>query len=405
MTDRVNARPIRQRKSGVKRPIIGAVVALVSFGLFFWGIGYLVEAFTRESTDDAFLEGHVIAIAPKVSGLVSAVYVTHYQSVKKGDPLFDIDPRDYEVALEQKNTSLASAQANEELVKAGFELLRTRVDTAEASARQAQADAAAARATAERAEADFKRAQGLIQQSVISQQEFDAARAAAVSAQAALRSAEEKVVTETSRVKESRQQLEAGRSAFEQATAQVGSAQADIKAAQLNLSYTKVTAPADGLIARKNVEPGSYVQVGQQLLALVPNDLWVIANFKETQLAKIRVGQQAEIEIDSVPGRTFRGRVDSMQPGSGSRFSLLPPENAVGNFVKVVQRVPVKIRFMEPLNAGHTLGPGMSVRPAVITSGFILPAWARIVLALVLAICTAALLLWFLHKRPKTEEG
>ncbi len=400
MTDRAAGVPAQTAKVGRRRIALSVTAAVVGFIVCYWTLGYLARTFTQETTDDAFLEGHVIAIAPKVAGLVGAVHVTHYQSVKKGDLLFEIDPRDFDVTLEQKKASLASAVANQQLIASGYALMRTRVETADASKRQAEADVAASRATQERADADFERSQGLIKQNVVSQQEYDAARAAAVSAKATVLSAEEKVLTETSRVKEAHDQLEAARSAFDQAKAQVVSANVEIKAAEFNVGYTQVTAPEDGTIARKNVEPGSYVQIGQQLLALVPVHYWVIANFKETQLARIRVGQEAEVEIDSVPGRIFHGKVESMQSGSGSRFSLLPPENAVGNFVKVVQRVPVKIRFTEPLASEHPLGPGLSVRPSVITSAFKLSEVLRTVLGLVMAACIAALVFWSLRGKP-----
>jgi membrane fusion protein (multidrug efflux system) len=385
MTERGNA-PAHPGQKRKKRVIGLTFLGLVFFAVFFWGINYLIASFTHESTDDAFLEGHVISIAPKVAGEVIAVHITNNQAVKKGDPLFEIDPRDFQTILDQKKALVASAKANQGLVAASYELLKTRVATAEGSARQAEADEAAARATAQRAEADFKRAQGLIGQNILSRQEFDAAQAAAVSSAAALKSAEEKTATQESLVKEAREQLVAAESAFEQAKAQVGSANADVKSAELNLSYTKVTAPEDSIVARKNVEPGSYVQVGQQLLALVSSHLWVVANFKETQLANIRAGQKALVEIDSVPGHEFKGHVDSMQPGSGARFSLLPPENAVGNFVKVVQRVPVKIVFDEPPQSNHTLGPGMSARPSVqVSDRSLAPAWVALI-ALALAV-------------------
>jgi membrane fusion protein (multidrug efflux system) len=405
MTDRAASFPHQQQKRARRRRLAPSVAAaVVALAVVFWGLGYLVETFTRESTDDAFLEGHVVAIAPKVAGIVNEVHVAHFQNVKKGDPLFEIEPRDYEVALEQKRSTLASAQAGQHLIESGFQLMRTRVETAEASQRQAEADAAASRATLERAEADFNRFQGLIKQNVVSQQDYDATHAAAVWAKAAVQSADQKIITEQSHVKEARDELEAARSAFDQARAKVATAEADIKAAELNVSYTKVVAPEDGCIARKNIEPGSYIQAGQQVLAIVPNHYWVVANFKETQLAKIRVGQDAEVEIDAVPGRTFRGRIESMLPGSGSRFSLLPPENAVGNFVKVVQRVPVKIAFVDALPPDRILGPGMSVRPAVLTSHFALPEWARWVIALLFALIAGALTHWFLREQVAAVE-
>jgi membrane fusion protein (multidrug efflux system) len=166
--------------------------------------------------------------------------------------------------------------------------------------------------------------------------------------------------------------------------AQWREAQTNIAAAKLNLSYTKIAAPADGRVTRKAVAPGDYVQAGQQLMSIVPADIWVVANFKESQLKKMKPGQPVLIEIDALGGKDFRGHVDSVQAGSGAAFSLLPPENATGNYVKVVQRVPVKILFDEALPAGHVIGPGLSVTPDVQVSPFALPEWAIGLLALIL---------------------
>ena len=168
------------------------------------------------------------------------------------------------------------------------------------------------------------------------------------------------------------------------ALAQFRQAQTNVQSAQLDLSYTKIFAPGDGRVTRKAVEPGDYVQTGQTLLSIVPSEVWVVANFKETQLKHMRPGQPALVEIDAL-GKSLRAHVDSVQAGSGARFSLLPPENATGNYVKVVQRVPVKILFDEPLPADHTIGPGLSVAPSVRVSGFEIPGWAIALLALVLA--------------------
>ena len=169
---------------------------------------------------------------------------------------------------------------------------------------------------------------------------------------------------------EAKAQLETTRKALEWGEAQTHQAESDVQAAELNLSYARVTAPADGYVTKKAVENGDYIQVGQKLMALVPSDLYVTANYKETQVEHIRPGQPVKITVDSVEGRVFEGHVDSIMAGSGARFSLLPPENAVGNYVKVVQRIPVKILFDEPVEAGHVLGPGMSVVPTVQVKGY-----------------------------------
>jgi membrane fusion protein (multidrug efflux system) len=171
-------------------------------------------------------------------------------------------------------------------------------------------------------------------------------------------------------VTEAKAQVETSRKALDWGEAQVHQSESDVQAAELNLSYARVTAPADGYVTKKAVENGDYIQVGQKLIALVPSDLYVTANFKESQLEHIRPGQPVRITVDSVEGRAFAGHVDSIMAGSGARFSLLPPENAVGNYVKVVQRIPVKILFDEPVEAGHVLGPGMSVVPVVKVKGY-----------------------------------
>ena len=277
---------------------------------------------------------------------------------------------DLAVQLEQKRAALNAARANLDLLKANFELRRAQIGTAEATTKQSTAEIAAAEATAEKAGADLKRAEELIQNHTISPQEFDSAKAAATAAKANLKAARERTVSDQSKVTEAKAQLESTRKALEWGEAQVHQAESDAQAAELNLSYARVTAPADGYVTKKAVENGDYIQVGQKLMALVPSDLYVTANFKETQVEHIRPGQPVRITVDSAGSRVFAGHVDSIMAGSGARFSLLPPENAVGNYVKVVQRIPVKILFDEPVEAGHVLGPGMSVVPSVNVKGY-----------------------------------
>ena len=205
-------------------------------------------------------------------------------------------------------------------------------------------------------------------------------------ADATLKAAREKAASDRSRIAETRAELDAGRRAWERAEAQADQAGVDVQQADLNLSYTRITAPQDGRVTQKSVEQGDYVQVGQRLLALVGNDMYVIANFKETQLRNIRPGQPVRMTMDSLGGRTFSGHVESIQAASGAAFSLFPPENAVGNYVKVVQRVPVKILFDQPVEAAHVLGPGMSVVPSVRVSAFEIPNVVIALVAIVLAI-------------------
>jgi membrane fusion protein (multidrug efflux system) len=187
--------------------------------------------------------------------------------------------------------------------------------------------------------------------------------------------------------------MTAARAEVATALAQWSQAQTNTAVARLNLSYTKVYAPADGRVTRKQVEVGDYLQAGQQILSIVPPEVWVVANFKESQLKKMQTNQPVLVAIDALGGQEFKAHVDSVQAGSGAQFSLLPPENATGNYVKVIQRVPVKIIFDEPLPASHVIGPGLSVTPSVTVSGFVLPDWARLLLALALAGVVASLVM------------
>lgn len=352
-----------------RRPVI-ITGALTLALLLFFGLRFLVESFTHESTDDAFLDAHVASIAPKVAGQVVSVPVVDNQLVQAGELLVEIDPRDLRLELERKHASVAAARANVELIKATVDLFRSQIATAEATAKQSAAEVTASQARAERAAADLKRAQELIANHTISAQEFDTAKADASAAEANLQAAREKAASDQSKVTQAQAQLGAGLKGFERAEAQTRESEVESQTAELNLSYTRILAPETGRVTRKAVEKGNYVQVGQSLMALVPSQLYVIANFKESQLANLRTNQPARISIDAVPDRTFAGHVESVQAGSGARFSLLPPENAVGNYVKVVQRVPVKLVLDEPLPADHVLGPGMSVVPSVHVAGF-----------------------------------
>lgn len=347
--------------------IAGTLVFAVAF---YFVLDYVVKAFTHESTDDAFLQAHVVAVSPRVAGQVQAVHVKDNQFVKRGDALVELDPQDYEVSLSQKQTGVASAEANLGSAKAGLELMKARLTTAEATQRQEQANADAARATAERAQADLKRAESLRETGVVSPGEFDRTRADAETAKANFTAAEQKAQVATSQVAEARAQVGLAETMVVSALARIQQSRVDQQTADLNLSYTKIIAPCDGRVTRKAIEPGDYVQVGQSLFAIVPTNFWVVANFKETQLTDMRPGQPVEIHIDAFPGKNWHGHVDSIMAGSGASFSLLPAENAVGNYVKVVQRVPVKILFDAPPPPTMSLGAGMSVVPEVRTSSF-----------------------------------
>jgi len=370
--------------------------------LLYFGLKSVADFLTHESTDDAFIAGHVVSIAPRIGGQVVAIHVLDNQLVRSNDLLIEIDPSDYAITVAQKNSAAASQDANLRTVIAGIELMRAKIATAAASARKARDDAESAGATAKKSQADFDRAQDLMKQKTISSQEFDTAEAANTKAQADLKSAQENADEETSKVDEAQKQLDAAFAEKEVVFSQVNEAQTNVAAAKLNLSYAKIFAPCDGRVTRKSVEAGDYLQVGQQIMSIVPEEVWVVANFKESQLDKMRAGQSATVEIDALGGRSFAAHVDSIQAGSGAQFSLLPPENATGNFVKVVQRVPVKIVFDEPLPAGFVVGPGLSVTPSVQVSQFALPVWLIALAALALT-GTAVWLFKFLTNRKAAK--
>jgi membrane fusion protein (multidrug efflux system) len=373
--------------------------AIVLAALLYFGLVLLADTLTHESTDDAFIAGHIVSIAPRIDGQVSAVHVLDNQLVRSNDLLVEIDPADYATTLSQKQAAQLSAESNFKAAVAGYGLMKVKVTTAEATAKESKADAEAAAATATKAKADFARAQELRTNETISAQEFDQAKAARDQADANFNSAEQKAEADESKVDEAKAQLEAAKAESDAVFAQLNQSKTEVDSAQLNLSYAKIFAPGDGRVTRKQVEVGDYLQAGQQMMSIVPAEVWVAANFKESQLRKMQPGQPALVEIDALGGRKFRAHVDSVQAGSGAAFSLLPPENATGNFVKVIQRVPVKILFDEPLPADHTIGPGLSVTPSVQTGTFNFPDWAMALIAIILAVAIALGFKKFLNRK------
>jgi membrane fusion protein (multidrug efflux system) len=330
--------------------ILFAVLGVVVIAGLAIGIPWLINAQHYESTDDAFVDGHVVHVAPQVAGRVLKVLVLDNQTVTKGTLLLQIDPRDYQVKVQDAKAGLAEAQGKFEEAKA-----QLRVTIADAD--QADSEVTVAKANSQNAAEDLRRYDALSERAV-SKQMHDAATAAAQSTAAQLSAAEKKAIAAHAQVEFVKAQIQTQQ-------ASVDHAQAALDQALLDLSYTDVRAEDDGRVTRKNVEPGNYLQVGQQVLAIVPTDVWVTANFKETQLENMKPGSPVEIEIDAYPHHTFHGKVDSIQSGTGSAFSLLPPENATGNYVKVVQRVPVKILFDGGPEPDYLLAPGMSAEPEV----------------------------------------
>ncbi len=388
--------PAPPKKSRRGIIIIVLVVLVVAAGLFYWHSTY------SEDTDDAQISGHLIQISARVSGQVIKVNVDENQKVDKGTVIAELDPADYQVAVENAEAALASAKAaavaatvNVPItsVNTGSNLRSANADVTSAQAgvsqaksqlESAQAKVAQAQANNLKANQDLDRYKPLVARDVISKQQFDAAVAQADATKAALndalagvKAAQDAITAanqkEASAVANQRyaqtgpEQVKAQNARAQQAEAQVESAQAQLDQAKLNLSYCKIVAPANGIITRKNLEVNQNISPGQNLLTLVSlDDLWVTANFKETQLKHIEPGQKVEIEVDAT-GRTYSGKITQVGGATGSVLSLFPPENATGNYVKVVQRVPVRIDFtnLADEDKGHALRPGLSVEPKV----------------------------------------
>jgi len=379
---RARARSYFRTHPNAKWVILLAVVVLIAVGIAVWHY-YSI----RESTDDAQIDGHIVPVSARVGGTVIKRFVDDNQLVKAGDMLVQLDTKDYQVALDRARAELADAEAASRAASTGVPIASTTTSSglstarANLSATQREVDAAEARlreaeATYKKAASDLKRADQLIARDEISQQQHDAAVWSETSARANLDAARAAVATAHSHVAQAQAQLQAAQTAPQQVAitrARAGSAEANVQTkraaveqAELNLQYTTVRAPFAGIVSKRNAEPGQVVQPGQPLFAVVDlDDIWVTANFKETQLKNMRPGQSATIHVDAY-GHDYKGRVDSIGGATGARFSLLPPENATGNYVKVVQRIPIKILFEKGQDPNHLLRPGMSVVPTVI---------------------------------------
>jgi len=362
--------------------VLAVVVLLVIAGTYAVWRYYSV----RESTDDAQIDGHIDPTSPRVSGTVRRVLHEDNDVVAAGELLVELDPKDYEIAVQRAEAELKDAEANAAAAHVNVPITATsssgqlaaanagviaserEIDSANARVREAQAGY-------EKASADLKRIAQLVQRDEISRQDYDSAVAAEKSAKAALDAARANVAMATGRTAQARAQAQSAETVPEQfrltraragsAYAEVDKARTALAQAQLNLTYTKIYAPASGVLSKRSVEPGQVVQAGQPLFSLVNiDDIWVTANFKETQLRKMKPGQKVTFRVDAY-GRDYTGVVESVSGATGARFSLLPPENATGNYVKVVQRIPVRVRIDKGQDPGRLLRPGMSVEPTV----------------------------------------
>ena len=387
-----------------KRPFLRRPAGIVTIVVLLAGVAYGVRRYLHsrnfESTDDAYIAADVVDISPRVASNVTKVPVVDNMRVKRGELLLQLDPRDFQARRDEARANLRAATAQHRAAAINVRVVRTTSDAnvlqaqkgVEASERQiesnrsllqeAKADVAVAEAEVVRAGQDVRRYDRLLASGAVSRQERDNAVAAnrtAIARLEAARRAEQaaadNVALQRSQLGESQarlasagaapDQIAESRAQADRARAQIAELQAALRLAELELSYTTIYAPTSGRVTRKSADPGDFVQVGQRLLSLVPDSVYVVANFKETQLRRIRPGQSVTLKVDAYPDQVYRGFVQSIQAGSGAAFSLLPPENATGNFVKIVQRVPVKILFAEPRDTVRVLGPGMSVTPTV----------------------------------------
>ncbi|VFU09657.1 HlyD family secretion protein [Methylocella tundrae] len=345
------AQPPKKKRSFL---LVGFLViaALVAGGAYLY-----LSTRDIQSTDDAYTDGRAVTIAPQISGLVVSLDVSDNQFVRKGEALIHIDPRQYIQNRDSAQGALDLAKAQLAGLKLGAEVARKNFP---AQLKQAQAQLASAQAAAARAQADYQRQRSLPKPAT-TQQEVDAATAA-------LRQAEAQVALAEAQVAQAEpvpQRIGQADAEVGQLHGQVEQAQAKLDQANLNLEWTVVRAPQDGWITKRNVEVGNYVTPGQSIFSIVSPEVWVTANFKETQLDRIRPGQPVDIEVDAYPHLDLKGHVDSIQLGSGSKFTAFPPENATGNFVKIVQRVPVKIVIDSGLDPKLPLPLGVSVVPTV----------------------------------------
>jgi len=388
-----------EKKSRRKFIVIAVVILLVIGGaLFYWHSTF------SEDTDDAQVDGDLYEVSSRVNGQVIAVYVKDNQQVEAGQPIAEIDPKDYQVAFDQAQANLASAEADYQQAHVNVPITSvsstTQISTstsdvtasaASVAQAQKQVEAAEARvvqakANALKAQLDVERYTPLVQKDVISKQQYDQAVATAnattaavleaqadvIAAQEAVRQAQQKVAQAKYMAVQSQkngpEQVRAQEARAEAMLAAVKQAQAKLEQARLNLEYCKIVSPTAGIISKKNVDVGANVSIGQDLLTVVPlTNLWVTANFKETQLQKMHPGEEVKIEVDALGGRKFSGKVTQIGGATGSRLSLFPPENATGNYVKVVQRIPVRIDFtnLQQENGDYALRPGFSVTPIV----------------------------------------
>jgi membrane fusion protein (multidrug efflux system) len=324
---------------------------------------YLKYIETHVSTDDAYIDGHIHMIASKIPGTVKALLITDNQHVKKGDLLLEIDPADYDVQAQEARASHQQEIKRLTELRNSAQTVKKQLEETLASLKAARADLELQKSNLELAKKEFERAESLVRSGYISKEEHDQKKAAYEVSIAQVKSASDNVNKAEASVRTQQAAIRQAESAIPTQEALIRQRGAALKGADLNVSYTKIYAPAEGYVTNRSVEVGNQVQVSQPLDI---RDIWITANYKETDLTNVKPGQKVRIKVDTYPGKVFHGKVNSIMAGTGSVFSLFPPENATGNFVKVVQRIPVKIVLDENTDPGHLLRVGMSVVPTIL---------------------------------------
>jgi membrane fusion protein, multidrug efflux system len=350
-----------RKKLGV---VVLAVIMIIGAVSLFFYLGYKA---THITTDDAYVDGSIHTIASKITGTVTNIYVKDNQSVKKGDLLLEIDQADYRVKVNEASSGVGAEKAKLVEIGARIEVSRNQLSELTAGLEAAKANLELQEANLKQAERDSLRAENLHKSETISLDRYEKTRTAQTVAQAQVKAAREQVVKAVKALETQKSVVRQVESLKAAQGSAVGEKEAKFDAAQLNYGYTKIYTPSDGYISKKSVELGNQIKVGQPLMAVVSlDDIHIAANYKETQLEKIRPGQKVKIKVDTYPGKRFSGKVESIMAGTGAVFSLFPPENATGNYVKVVQRIPVKIVLDKNTDPDHVLRIGMSVVPTIL---------------------------------------
>jgi membrane fusion protein, multidrug efflux system len=347
-----------------KRKIFPIILSILVIGGAAFGITKYIHGLHHEETDDAQIDGSITPVIPRVSGFVTEVRVSDNQWVKKGDTLLTLDNRDFEIKVEQAEAALATAKENLDASRASTRAAAANVVSSQAAISTIEAQIETAKVNVWRATQDYERYNNLIKDHSVTQQQYEQALAAKQTAERQLQVLVEQKNQAARQTSAVASQSQVSSRQVNISEAMIKQRQADVDEAKLNLSYTVVTAPQDGLVSKVNIQVGQYLQAGQSFFSIVhDNNVWVVANFKETQLDKMRIGQKVIVSVDAFSGHHFEAQLSSFAPATGARFALLPPDNSSGNFVKVVQRLPVKIEFSNPTDSlVKLLRPGMNVQ-------------------------------------------